>query len=78
MHPYEKSISNRPPEQSPPLNKDRFFYFPRAVFIRKFDCIYNFIYDIIYNVIPYMCGILLFLSFHQQAGIFMIFCRVEE
>ena len=38
MHPYENSISNQPPEQSPPVNKDRFFNFPRAVFIRKFDC----------------------------------------
>ena len=25
MHPYENSISNQPPEQSPPVNKDRFF-----------------------------------------------------
>ena len=39
-HPYENSTSNQLPEQSPPFNKDRFFYFPRAVFIRKFDCIF--------------------------------------
>ena len=44
MHPYENSISNQPPEQSPPVNKDRFFYFPGAVFIRKFDCIYIYVY----------------------------------
>ena len=24
MHPYENSISNQPPEQSPPVNKDLF------------------------------------------------------
>ena len=25
MHPYENSISKQPPEQSPPVNKDRLF-----------------------------------------------------
>ena len=56
VYPYAKSISNQPPEQSPPVNKDRFFtsqgrslFASSTVYIlamiqSRVDCASNFYY----------------------------------